>query len=372
MRASAIFFLSTAATSMSVLFIPVIAEEMGANSLVVGAVISVYGLMSLISMYLFGWVSDNRGRLALIKAGMLMSAVTFLSQPFAHDQTALFVARALCGLSIGVFYSSLVIYGLESGKKLGKYTAYESLGWGVGNLAAGVIAVYSDVFLLSSALFLGSFILALRLPNVRSEAVNVPLLPVAIIRRNLGIYVPFLLRDIGAFSIWAFFPIYLYDLGASPLWIGVIYFFNTGGQFIFKQYVDRFDSERLFTWGLALSAAAFYAYGLPTYYPHVIVMQLIVAAAWSALSVGVMGLLTERNREKATVIGIFSSARSFAQIIGPLLAGAITYTWGFGALMLFSGSITALGLAVHLQLRGKRPRREQRREPLLPPPAPGT
>jgi len=351
MRANAIFFLSTASTGMSVLFIPVIAKELGASNLLVGVIVSVYGLMSLISMYLFGWVSDNRGRLALIKAGMLLSTFTFMLQVFSSSPESLLLIRALCGFSIGVFYSSLVIYGMESGKKLGKFTSYESLGWGVGNLAAGAIAAYADVFILSAFLFLISFTLALKLPNVKSHHVRVPLIPLGIIRRNLNVYVPFLLRDIGAFSIWAFFPLYLYELGASSLWIGIIYFFNTGGQFLFKQYIDRYGSERLFTWGLILSALAFYGYGLPTYYLHVLIMQLMVAAAWSALSVGAMGLLTERNPEKAAVIGLFSSARSFAQIIGPLIAGAVTQLWGFGALMIFAGTITMAGLAAHIILR---------------------
>jgi MFS family permease len=355
MRANAIFFLSTAATSMSVLFIPVIGKELGASNLAIGAVISVYGLMSLASMYVFGWVSDKRGRLALIRSGMLLSTLTFLLQLFASGEAALFVVRALCGFSIGVFYSSLVIYGVESGKKLGKYTSYESLGWGLGNLVAGAIAVYADVFIISSLLFLLSLVLSYTLPDVKAPKVKVPLLPFGLIRRNLNVYAPFLLRDIGAFSIWAFFPLYLYELGASSLWIGIIYFFNTGGQFIFKQFIDRYDNETLFTWGLALSSIAFYAYGLPTYYLHVILMQLIVAAAWSALSVGTMGLLTERNREKATVIGLFSSARSFAQIIGPLLAGVITHIWGFNALMAFSGSITLAGLMLHMAYGNARP-----------------
>ncbi len=330
------------------LFIPLIAEGMGASRIETGAIVAVYGLMSLISFYIFGWVSDKRGREALIKGGMLLSALTFMMQVFAYDEITLFMVRALCGFSIGVFYSSLVIYGVESGKKLGKYTAFESLGWGAGNLIAGIVAVYARVFTLSSVFFFISFLIALRLPEVNSRKLKVPLMPYKIIKKNLNVYLPFLMRDIGAYSIWAFLPIYFVGLGASSTWIGILYFINTGTQFLLKQFVDRIDYARLFRWGLILSAVTFYSYVFPTHYLHAIPIQVTLAAAWSALSIGAMGLLTARNAEKATVIGLFSSARSTARIIGPIAAGVITQLWGFDQLMMFSGTLTLAGLTVHL------------------------
>jgi MFS family permease len=348
MRSNAIFLLSTTATSMSILFIPVIAQGMGASNLMIGVIVAMYGLMCLLSMYVFGWVSDNQGRLKLIRWGMLVSSLVFMLQVLAQDEMELTFVRSLCGIGVGVFYSSLVIYGVESGKKLGKYTAYESLGWGLGNLAAGIVAMYSRIFMLSSILFFACFLLSVRLPEVKTATAKSPLIPFKIVRKNANIYFPFLLRDIGAYCAWTFFPLYLMALGADNLWIGILYFMNTGGQYFMKQYVDRYDTEKLFTWGLAVSALAFYAYNLPTNYLQVIPVQVLVALAWTTLSVGAMGLLTERNSEKATVIGLFSSMRGFAQIVAPLLGGVIMQYSGFHALMTFSGTITLAGLAFHL------------------------
>jgi len=350
-KTNAIFFLSTTATSMSILFIPVIAQEMGADNITIGAIVSMYGLMSLVSMYVFGWMSDNRGRLLLIRAGMLLSAAAFILQVFATTELQLILVRSLCGATIGVFYSSLVMYGVETGKKLGKYTSYESLGWGLGNLVAGIIAIYSDIFILSSLLFFLCFLMSLSLKETKAVKVRSPLLPLRIVKRNANIYFPFLLRDIGAFCAWTFFPLYLIGLGADDLWIGMLLFMNTGGQFFMKQYVDRFDFEKLFVWGLLISSLAFYGYVLPTNYLHVIPVQIMVAVAWTTLSVGAMGLLTEKNREKASVIGLFSSTRGLAQIIAPLIGGVISQYWGFHALMGFSGTIALAGLAIHLLFR---------------------
>jgi MFS family permease len=350
-KTNAVFFLSTAATSMSVLFIPVIAQGMGASNLMIGVIVSMYGLMSLLSMYLFGWVSDNRGRLTLIRVGMLVSVFAFLFQLTADTELMLLIARSLCGLAIGVFYSALVMYGVESGKKLGKFTSYESLGWGVGNLVAGMVAVYADIFLLASLIFFACFLLSLKLTEVGAPKVKSPLVPIRIIRKNANIYFPFLLRDTGAYCAWTFFPLYLIGLGANDFWVGLIIFLNSGLQFPMKQIIDKYSFEKLFTWGLAISAVGLYSYVLPRNYFEVIPAQIIIALAWTTLSVGAMGLLTERNDEKAQVIGLFSSTRGFAQIAAPLIGGVITQYWGYNALMAFSGTITLMGLLVHLFLK---------------------
>jgi MFS family permease len=290
---------------------------------------------------------------------MLLAAVAFLLQVLADTQTELLAARCLCGVTIGIFYSSLVMYGVESGKKLGKYTSYESLGWGVGNLAAGilvglvvlgVIIVYADLFVMAAALFFVCFLLSLNLKEVAAVKVKSPLIPYRIIRKNSNIYFPFLLRDIGAFCAWTFFPLYLIGLGANDFWIGFMIFINSGLQFPMKQLIDGYDHEKLFSWGLAISAAALFAYVLPGNYLEVIPAQFLIAAAWTTLSVGAMGLLTERNHEKATVIGLLNSTRGFAQIVAPLIGGVILQYWGFKELMFFSGTITVIGLLIHLKL----------------------
>jgi len=351
MRANTVFFLSTAANGMSVLFIPVLAEQMGASDFMIGLIVAFYGLMSFLSYYLFGRLSDARGRIALIRLGLLFSGFAFALQVFVYDSLSLLVVRGLCGVRLGVFYSSLVIYGVERGKKVGKYTAFESLGWGFGNLLAGVVAVYYQVFVLSALFFFAGFMFSLRLREPSGERVMAPFFPWELIKRNLRIYLPFLLRDIGAFAIWAFLPIYMIELGASPFWVGLLYFLNTGSQFFMKQFVDDIRYGRLFRWGLVLSALAFYTYMLPTNYLHLIPVQLLVAVAWSALGTGAMGSLTVNNREKATVVGLFSSSRSLARIMGPFIAGILTSWGGFTALMTFSGSVTLGGFLVHLWLR---------------------
>ncbi|MCX6695734.1 MAG: MFS transporter [Candidatus Altiarchaeota archaeon] len=346
MRANSIFLLSTAAAAMGDLFIPLIALDIGASNLMTGVIVAAYGLMSLVSFTLFGWISDNRDRLSLIRGGLLLSGLVFILQLVAHDMLTLFLVRALCGFSVGVFYSSLVVYGLESKKKIGEYTSYESLGLGLGNLAAGMIAVYSNVFIAGAMLFLASFLMSLKLKNVKFHKPESRTNPLTVFRKNIKVYLPFIMRDIGAFGIWALFPIYLTTLGASSLWIGILLFLNTGSQFFLKNFVDRVEHKKLYNWGMILSAITFMSYVLPSNYLQMIPIQIMIAISWSCLQVGAIGILTTSNVEKATVIGLFSSARSFAKVIGPLMAGVITQYYGFHALMLFAGGLTLAGFAL--------------------------
>jgi len=351
MRAALTFFLANAAMSISVIFIPLLAQDLGAGSMMTGAIVSVYGLMSLISFYVFGWVADRRGRLFLIRCGMAVSALAFLAQLWAVTDVSLLAVRALCGFAIGIFYSALVMYGVDGGAGIGRFTSYESLGWAAGTLAAGIIASFDRIFAISALLFLLGFFSSLGLAPAKEKRVKVPLLPFDIIKRNWGIYVPFLLRDTGAFAIWAFFPIFLADLGASMFWVGVLFFMNTGSQFVFKQYVDDYDNRILFRVGLAVSALVFFLYAAAPSFWWLIPVQIVLGFAWSTLSVGAMGQLTQKNHEKATVIGLFSSGRSFARILGPLIAGILVLAGGFPLLMAFAGASTLVGLWVNMRAK---------------------
>ena len=62
MRPNIALLLSNAAVSMSVVFIPLVASQYGASDMMVGYIVSVYGLMSLFSLYIFGWIGDERGK----------------------------------------------------------------------------------------------------------------------------------------------------------------------------------------------------------------------------------------------------------------------------------------------------------------------
>jgi MFS family permease len=269
--------------------------------------------------------------------------------------------RAIAGFSVGIYLAPLVAYTFESGGRLGAFSSYGSLGWAAGSILAGGIAQlgeslsyinkllpYWEVFILSSIFFFVSLLISLDLPEVTIRRVHVPLFPADLIRKNAHIYFPSLLRHLGAFSIWIVFPLYLTELGANKMWIGIIYFLNTGTQFIVMRHLDLRDDVMMIKLGLALSAVVFFSYSIARNFYHVIPIQIMLALSYSFLYVGSLLFLTRTNIEKATSVGILNSFTSISVSIGPIFGGFVSQLWGFDSLMYFASFLALLGLISHL------------------------
>jgi len=363
MRSNLILFLSNASIMMSVIFIPLFADMVGASRLEIGIIGASYGLAIFFSSYFFSRASDMRDKRAFLKAGLFIATIAFFMHVFARDALSLTIVRGVAGFALGIFTAPLIAYTYESGGKLGMFSSYGALGWAVGGMLAGVIAHLADsvvptgslvpywaVFALSSVFFFVSLVVSFNLPEVEVKPMHVPLFPAALIRKNLWVYASMFLRNTGAFSIWIIFPIFLMELGANKFWIGTIFFANTYTQFIIMRRLDIKSDALLIKAGLFISGLVFFSYSLATKFYLVIPLQIALAFSYSFVYVGSLLFLTRRNEEKATSVGILSSVISFSMVVGPLLGGAISQMWGFHAVMYFAAGITFLGLAIALVL----------------------
>ncbi len=359
MKSNAMLFLSNASIMMTVIFIPLFADMLGASRLEIGIMGSSYGIALFFSSYLFGRSSDTRDKRLFLKAGFLIAAASFFMQVFARDAVSLTIIRALCGFAVGIFTAPLIVYNLESGGKMGIFSSYGALGWAVGGGIAGIIAQIAEsvfqtdglisywaVFLLSSIFFFISFLISINLPKIPVRKMHVPLFPVELIKKNLWVYISMLLRNTGAFALWIIFPLFLMDLGANKFWIGAIFFVNTFSQFIIMRRLDIKSDERLIMGGLLLSALVFFSYSFVTKFYFLIPLQFALAFSYSFVYVGSLLYLTRTNEERTTAVGILNSTISLAMVAGPLLGGAISQLWGFFEVMYFAAGITLLGLLI--------------------------
>ncbi|WP_457555885.1 MFS transporter [Candidatus Pyrohabitans sp.] len=363
MKAGFILLLGYASAMMSAIFMPNYSQALGASSFEVGVIGTAYGAALLISSYLFGRASDLRGRRGFVLLGLALAAVAHAAQILAFNATSLMLIRAFAGFAMGIFTPPLIAYTYDSGEKLGNLAAFGSLGWALGSLFAGVVAgagelyfaeqlmPYWLVFALCSLLFLISLRIALTLPEVSAPSMEVPLLPLDLIRRNYHIYLPNLLRHTGAFAVWIIFPLYLAQLGASKFWIGIIYFLNAFAQFFIMRRLNFASPARLVELGLALSMVVFLSYALVESYPLVLPIQLFLALSYSLLYVGSLRYLTENNPEKATSVGLLGSFMSISMALGPMLGGTISHAYGYEASMYFASGITLLALLINLSRR---------------------
>ncbi len=353
MRLNAIQLFINMAVMMSSLFIPVLAHNLGASGIEIGIIGAVYGAALFISTYIFSRAADSYPPKTLLYAGFISASVTFFLQVFAYDPLSLAIIRALAGFSVGIYPAVLMLYVYNLRRSIGKFSSFMPLGWAVGNLLAGVIAIYWQIFSIASLLFAASFLITLTLPvtqEVRTKK-KADYFSRDILKKNWNLYFGFFLRQIGANNVWVIFPLYLVSLGANELWVGIIYSLNPTLQFFIMRRLDNYKTTSLIHAGDLLSAAAFIALIPLTIYYQAVVGMVLIAFSYSFLYVGSMRELIETNEEKGAAAGLLNSSIAFATIIGSLVGGIILEYYSYRAVMAAGAFFALLGYAV-MQLTG--------------------
>lgn len=351
MKAEAIQLLSNAGIFGPVIIVPVILQdEFNASKSFIGFVAGMFAGMGFISSYMFGRASDVYGRRLVLRSGLLMSGVATLLQAASVVWGGLVLftfVRVVIGFCSGMFPAALLAYAYDEKGRMGRFSAYGSAGWGIGNLSVGLFgSFYEGAYLYCSALLFVSYAIALRLPFTKEVRMEVPLFPVALIRKNASVYAAMLIRHTGANMIWVTYPLFLASLGADPAWIGIIYAVNAFGQVMVMPLLDRFEPALLVAVGLAASAATFFTFTLAGSYWEIIPSQMLLATAWACLYVGALRYVMDKNPEKATATGILSSTMSVSGIIGPVVGGVTATSIGFKGSIAVATAMAVLAFAI--------------------------
>ena len=322
-----------------IVYVPLLARDLGAGSSEIGLLVVVYQAMLLLSSVLFGRWADYGDRRKFVVYGVAVSVVAFGAHVFARNLGSLFLARALAGICVGSFPAALMAYFYQNSSKLGRFVGFGSLGWGAGAAALGMLKP-AWVFPASAAVMALTTVASAAMLKPQHCRLDQHFLDVRVLRRSWRVYLSFFLRHLGAFSIWAIFPVFLSDLGASRLWVGLIYAINPFGQFVFMNLLDRAGEKLLITAGFILSMVVFFMFGLLTDFRQAIPVQVGLALSWSCLYLGSLKELMRINPERSTAAGMFQSVLSLAAVAGALLEG-ITGMFGYRAIM-----FTAAGFAL--------------------------
>src|SRR3989344_1541438 len=91
------------------LYLPVIAQNFGANFTLIGALGGIHAFTSGISYYYFGRFSDLRAvRKVLISAGLFLLFIFGVLHYFANSLESLFFVRALIGIAAGLYTGPMI------------------------------------------------------------------------------------------------------------------------------------------------------------------------------------------------------------------------------------------------------------------------
>jgi MFS family permease len=366
-RAIGVQALSNLGLSSAGLFIPLLAHELGASDLELGFIGAGFGAAFFASAWTFGRLADRGRRLAVVRAGLLASALAAPLHMLATDPATLALARALFGFAAGVYPAALIAYAYDAQRRPGRFAGWGALGWGIGTLLAGLLGTHREIFALASLAMAASFVLALRLPPRPEVRVRVPWLPREVIRNNAPAYVAMLLRHTGAAAVWIIFPLYLQQLGATPLWIGVLYFLNTGSQFVFMGFLDRYRPAPLVVGGLVASSVVFMLFYVAPVWWLLVPVQLLLALSWALLYVGALAWVMERNVERATSTGLLQSTTSLANVLGPALGGAVAHAAGYDATMVLASFLSLAAVPVFLASAKRAASRRSAGDVVVPP-----
>lgn len=358
MKAESINMLSNAAIFSSLLLISLIAEDFGATPSEIGLIVASYSIASFAASYIFGRLSDIHGRRFFLITGLGISAIACTTQYFAYDTFTLLLARIFTGFASGMFPAALLAYAYESKHRMNKFLAWGSGGWGLGTVIGGVVATVFTIhapFLFSAALMTLAVPIALKMPFTKDVKMSVPLFPVKIIKRNISVYAPVLVRHTGACAIWVMYPIFIRGLDGSGtalfFWVGVLYGINSFTQFVVMNRLRR-KSSVLIPTGLALSIGTFISFTFCDSIWLLMPTQVVLAAAWALIYVGSIKFIMANNKERATATGFFNSVLQMSAILGSIIGGLIIdWTGSLLAPMWLAAGMTFISLIMYFGLK---------------------
>lgn len=358
MRLNSIQFFTNAAMMMSIIFIPNLAEEMGATYTQVGIIMSVYGACLFFSSYIFSKVAESQNIKKILLLGLSCSAVAYFLQIFAYDPLSLALLRGLLGICVGMYPAAFImhIYGLK--RSIGKFSSFGALGWAFGFFGAGLIGDFDLIFLVSSLMMILSLIIAVSIPEVQVDKMKVNYFSFSTIKNNWSIYLAFFIRHTGAVGCWTIFPLYMVSLGADMFWIGLLFTINPLVQFFIMRRLDERNMEHVVQTGYLLSILAFISLVPASIYYHIIPSMFLVAISWSFLLVGSTELLLMRNKDKATSAGYINSVISLSMITGALLGGTLSGMFGFTTVFIVATGLSLVSLLISLTSLTHRPVRD--------------
>jgi len=132
-------------------FIPIYAEDFGANDFEIGLMVGLFAITRLIFSPIGGWTADRFGRKPSMVFAMFLYSVNMAMFGFATSLYELYLYRALQGAASGLMwpvamtYIGDVVKDEDRGKAMAMYSLMFATGTAAGPLLGGAISTYYDL-----------------------------------------------------------------------------------------------------------------------------------------------------------------------------------------------------------------------------------
>jgi MFS transporter, DHA1 family, tetracycline resistance protein len=342
-------------------FLPFYAQNFGATPFQVGSLITTFSLFQFISGPILGYYSDRFGRRPVLLLSQIGTFIGFIVLARASALWMIYLSRFLDGstagnISVAQAYISDVTEPKDRAKAFGIIGVAFGLGFLIGPAISGVLAkygteypAYAAALLSASSIVLTYFILP-EVPPHPDDAVEAGGIP----ERRLGFWqwghysrffkdphlanvlFQFMAFALGFSIFFAGFALFAertytrHGVPFGPTEVGYLFAY-TGfiglvlqGGFI-GRLVNRFGEVKLIIAGFGLSAVGYALLGFTKDLTGLLMAATIASTGSSMLRPGLTSLVSRNTprREQGSVLGVTQSMTSVAQIIGPLIAGAL-------------------------------------------------
>jgi DHA1 family multidrug resistance protein-like MFS transporter len=361
-------------------FLPLYVIELGVKPLPrvdvwAGAIASINFLMSAIFSPIWGGVADRTGRKAMVVRSCTAVCIFTGLMGLTQSVEQLFFVRAMMGVFSGFSAASTALVGTQVpeeslGFSLGWMATGQLIGSLLGPLVGGVLADhlhnYRLVFFFTSGFaFVATMACAFFVRETFAKApagTGAKRPPIWIQLRELArhprlapMFVVVMLAQVSALGVQPVISLYVRSLVGNVGWLGTA----AGAAFAVTGFADVIASPLLgkrsdrigYRRVLLISLAGVCIFTLPQAFATSIWVFLALRFGVGAFLGGVLptaNALIGRMfpaEQRGQVYGLTSSATFLGMFIGPLLGGTIASRFGFPAVFLTFGTLTAINLA---------------------------
>ncbi len=360
--------------------LPLFAASLGADPSGVGLVASVSAFMGVVASIPAGILSDRWGRRRML----LASSFVFATAPFLYllvtDVWQLAAVRFYHGLATAIFVPiglALVsdLFHQERGEKMGWFSTATLLGRFiaplVGGSILGVLAAdpalsYRTVYFVCGGAGVVVFFLALRIPEAaplqnsgrhwkdllsvfRSVISDRAIVITALVEAAI-------LFAYGAFE--TFLPLYALQSGLSAYEIGLFLSSHVITLALTKPFMGRFSDRHgrrpQIVAGALIGAVSIAGIALFRSFPPLLGFSILFGLSMSILTSATAAHIADLSRAegRGSAMGVLGSVMDVGHTTGPIAAGMIAASFGFGAAFVGAGVVLAITAFLFLAASG--------------------
>ena len=327
--------------------LPVFADELGANDILLGAIVSISTLTGLLAKPLFGFLSDKQGRWIWLLIGTTLFAATPLLYLWVTTTSQLVGLRLVHGLATAIYgpVTLAFVAGIDKRPRAEWFGWFEFgrtggsiLGPLIAGLLLGVLGpaqVYAATSLIALIAFVPIFFLrgSPEAPPIRR---GLPQVGLGMLRNRplVTFGLVEMTSRMGVYAVKVFLPLMILTRGGSPLEAGLFLSIQEASSAAVRPFIgrlaDRYDAhEAAAVCGLVMLAVALALIPVAVQSDQLFVAALCIGAGNGIyLPAGYALIARAAGQDSSgTAFGVVGALRNAGKLLGPVAGGTLLYAF---------------------------------------------